>query len=121
MQNAASGHKQDGVTILRVLIAILENLPGQIDSALPVIVGIIVAELKQAFESRTAHNYKSMVLQPLSMALYNNSIATLGIIESEQQTMAVFGHWLQFMSQFKLEFEIRRIVFGLLSIIKTPS
>lgn len=54
------------------------------------------------------------------MALYNNSQATLSIIETEKQTMAVFGSWLGFMSKFKLEFEIRRIVFGLLAILKTP-
>lgn len=34
--------------------------------------------------------------------------------------MAVFANWLNFMKHFKLEFEIRRIVFGLLSILKTP-
>ena len=33
--NQNSVHKQDGVTILRVAIALLENLPGQIDFALP--------------------------------------------------------------------------------------
>ena len=62
-----------------------------------------------------------MILQSISMALYNNSVVTLQIIEQEQQTVTVFGNWLQFMGNFKLEFEIRRIVFGLLSILKTPA
>lgn len=35
-------------------------------------------------------------------------------IEEKQQTFMVFGKWLSFMGKFKLEFEIRRIVFGLL-------
>lgn len=61
-----------------------------------------------------------MVLQSVAMALYNNNVVTLQIIENEQQTIAVFGNWLQFMDNFKLEFEIRRVVFGLLSILKTP-
>ena len=54
------------------------------------------------------------------MAIYNSSLTTLGIIEQEQQTFTVFSNWLSYMSQFKLEFEIRRILWGLLSIIKTP-
>ena len=54
------------------------------------------------------------------MAIYNSSLATLGVIEQEQQTFAVFGNWLGYMSNFKQEFEIRRILFGLLSILKTP-
>lgn len=54
------------------------------------------------------------------MALYNNCGATLAIIEQEQQTFAVFSNWLQFMGKFTLEFEIRRIIFGLLAILKVP-
>ena len=108
--------------ILRVVIAVLENLPGQIDFALPKLVGMLLAENKVAFETvDTPPNFRSMVLQSLSMAIYNSSLTTLGIIEQEQQTFAVFSNWLGFMSEFKLEFEIRRILFGLLSIIKTPA
>ena len=118
--NSNSTHKQDGVTILRVLIAILENLPGQIDMALPSLVGMLLAELKMAFEGSTPSNYKSMLLQTMAMALYNNNVATLAIIENEHQTYAVFGNWLMFMEKFKLEFEIRRIIFGLLAILRVP-
>ena len=118
--NQNSVHKQDGVTILRVVIALLENLPGQIDFALPQLVGMLLAENKVAFENETPPNFRSMVLQSLAMAIYNSSLTTLGIIEQEQQTFTVFSNWLGYMSQFKLEFEIRRILWGLLSIIKTP-
>ena len=54
------------------------------------------------------------------MAIYNSNVTTLRIIEQEQQTFILFSNWLGFMSNFKLEFEIRRIVWGLLSILKTP-
>ena len=118
--NSNGVHKQDGVTIMRVLISIFENLPGQIDSALPHLVGILLAELKLSFENGAPKNYKSMLLQTISMALFNNSVAVLSIFEAEGQTVAVFANWLNFMKHFKLEFEIRRIVFGLLSILKTP-
>lgn len=118
--NHNSIHKQDGVTVLRVVIALLENLPGQIDHALPLLVGMILAENKIAFETECPPNYRSMVLQTISMAIYNSNVTTLRIIEQEQQTFTVFSNWLQYMSKFKLEFEIRRIVWGLLAILKTP-
>ena len=54
------------------------------------------------------------------MAIFNSNSTTLRIIETEKQTIAVFANWLGFMKQFKLEFEIRRIVFGLCAILRTP-
>ena len=60
--NHNSTHKQDGITVLRVVIAMLENLPGQIDHALPLLVGMLLAENKVAFESVCPPNYRSMVL-----------------------------------------------------------
>lgn len=60
--NANGVHKQDGVTILRVLIALFENMPGQMESALPTLVGMLLAELKMAFEGDSPSNYRSMLL-----------------------------------------------------------
>jgi len=118
--NSSSRHMQDGIIVLRVLIAIFENLPGQVEAALPTLVGMLLAELKVAFEGTKPKNFKSMLLQTLAMALYNSNATTLAIIEREQQTYAVFGSWLMFMDKFKLEFEIRRIIFGLLAILRVP-
>lgn len=36
-------------------------------------------------------------------------------------TGALFQAWLSFMPQFKLEFELRRVIFGLISILRCPS
>ena len=33
----------------------------------------------------------------------------------------MFGQWFQFMNNFKRDFELRRIIFGLAAIIKTPA
>ena len=119
--NSHGTHKQDGVTILRVVIAILENLPRQIDHALPHMVGMLLAELKMAFENGPCpKNFKAMLLQSIAMAVFNNNSVTLRIIENEGQTFSLFSNWLGFMQHFKLEFEIRRIVFGLCAILKTP-
>lgn len=122
VMNSQSNHKQDGIAIMRAVIAIFENLPGQIDIALPTIVGMLLAEIKLAFENgaKVPRPYQSMLLQSLAMALFNSNAATLAIIENENQTFFVFSQWLQFMSEFKLEFEIRRIVFGLLALLKVP-
>ncbi len=82
--NSNSQHKQDGITTLRVLVSIFENLCGQIDAALPMLVGMLLAEIKMAFDGKSPQNYKSMLFQTLAMALYNNCGATLAIIEQEQ-------------------------------------
>ena len=119
--NGTSSHKQDGVTILRVVISLFENLPGQMEDALPFLVEILLAEMIQNFENSAPNNYRSMLLQAMSMALFNSSVTTMRKIEEKQQTFMVFGKWLAFMGKFKLEFEIRRIVFGLLSILKMPA
>ena len=79
--NSNSDHKQDGIIILRCLIAIFEALTGMIEQALPSLVGILLAELKMAFETESTKNYKSMLLQTLAMAIYNSPATVLGIIE----------------------------------------
>ena len=82
--NSSSAQKMDGITILRVLITIFESMPGQIEAALPTLVGMLLAEIKMAFENKTNQNYQAMLLQALSMAIYNSSVTTLRIMESEQ-------------------------------------
>lgn len=83
VMNQNSVHKQDGVTILRVMIALFENLVGQIDFALPNMVGMLLAENKVAFENECPPNFRSMIMQSLSMAIYNSNVTTLAIIEQE--------------------------------------
>ena len=43
--NRQSTHKLDGIVVLKVLIAMLENLKGKIDEALPYIIKLCVGEL----------------------------------------------------------------------------
>ena len=119
--NQKGVHKQDGVMILRVVIALFENLVGQIDFALPNLVGMLLAENKVAFESESPPNFRSMILQTLAMAIYNSNATTLAIFEQNQQTFTVFSNMLGYMGNFKQEFEIRRMIWGLLSILRVPS
>lgn len=67
--------------ILRVVIALFENLVGQIDFALPNLVGMLLAENKVAFENDSPPNFRSMILQTLAMAMYNSNVTTLAIFE----------------------------------------
>jgi hypothetical protein len=43
--NSNSSHKVDGITVMKVIIAMLENLKDKIDEALPIIINICVKEL----------------------------------------------------------------------------
>lgn len=61
-----------------------------------------------------------MIVQAIATAFYNNSVATFQILENEKQTMNFFEKWLDMMKSFKLEFEIRRNIFGLIAIMRTP-
>ncbi len=70
--NESSEHQLDGVVLMKVLIAMLENLPGRIDQAVPYILKIILEQLNQ----KLAKNFKSMVVQTLSMCFWYNSALT---------------------------------------------
>jgi len=105
---------------MKLVCCILETFPGQIDNALPSIVGMLLAELHVALSNKCPINYKSMIVQATATAFYNNSILTFQILEKENQTARFFEQWLQMMGGFKLEFELRRIIFGLIAIIRTP-
>ena len=61
--NAAGENKQDGIFAMRIIITLLETYPGMINDTLPSLVGILLAELKKAFdEEHTPSNYRSMLL-----------------------------------------------------------
>ena len=65
---------------------------------MPALVGMLVSEIGAAFANNsTPKDYRSMLLQALAMAFHNSGMATLQIIEAEQQTYLVFSNWLGFM------------------------
>lgn len=61
-----------------------------------------------------------MLLQTIAMCFHYNSPLTFQIMEQGQYTANIFVVWLQNMPYFKHDFEFRRIIFGLTSILKTP-
>lgn len=118
--NSNGVHKLDGINAMKVLIALMENLPGMIDHALPNFIGMLLAELKHAQNTKGPQHYTLMVIQALCGCLFNNCTLALQIIEKEHQTVPFFTALLSFMPNFKREFEIRRILFGLTAIFRSP-
>lgn len=75
--NQNSKHKLDGVSVLKVVVALFENMPGQIDAILPNIVGMLLAELQVILgKKKPVEIYKSMILQCLALAFFNNANVT---------------------------------------------
>jgi hypothetical protein len=77
---------------------------------------VIIDELNTA----QTDNYKSMLLQGIGMCLWYNSILAFHIFEQNNWTEPVFKLLFSMMENFKFDFEIRRILFGLTCILTTP-
>lgn len=74
--NATSEHMLDGICVMKVLIAMLENLGnGQINEALPLIVKVCSDQLNLGVK-KTPKNYISMVVQTLCMCFWYNAHLT---------------------------------------------
>ena len=79
----------DGIVMMKVIIAMLENISGgRIDEALPYILKICVEQL--GLPGKVTKNYLSMVVQTLAMAFWYNSALTFQILEQSQTTVTVF-------------------------------
>jgi hypothetical protein len=89
----------DGVAIMNLLIAILENMQGRVDHALAGIIGVITNELDWVNSKEKGYkNYRLMVLQALAMCFTYNSSLTFEVLESRGITLPVCGAWLKVMN-----------------------
>jgi hypothetical protein len=87
--------KLDGVSVLKVVVTMFENLQGQIDVALPNLVGMLLAELQYlTSKKKPTEQYKSMVLQTLALGFFNNATLMFKILEENQMTIPFFQTWL---------------------------
>jgi hypothetical protein len=72
----------DGVAIMGLIVAILENMQGKLDQDLPQILSLLTGELQFLSSIKTeAKNFKSMILQAISMMFVYNSQATFSLLE----------------------------------------
>lgn len=98
----------------------LENLKGQIDEGMGSLLDLILPDLiQQLGTKKQVPNFVSMLLQTISICFWYNSALTFNILEQKNATVQVFQLWLGFMSKFKKDFELRRVIFGLTSILVT--
>jgi len=114
--NRNSETKQDALVIMKLFIAIVETLRGRIDDFIAFVVQTCMQELQQ----RNPKNAVLMILQTVSMCFWYNSQLTFHVLEQSQMTVPFFASLMKKMSSFKRDFELRRIIFGLASIVGTP-
>ena len=111
----------DGIAVMSVVVAMFENMHNLLDNDLPQLLTYLLEELNhQATLSDPSKQYQSMILQCISMAFTYHSVLIFQWLEQNNQLLPVFQTWFSYMNDFKKDFEIRRIIFGLSAIIKTP-
>ena len=113
-----------------ILLVILENYPGKLDGTLPQLINIIFTELKGSFSSNSKSpvldfdldlDYYGMLWQCMAMCFFNNSRVTLQTLEQGNQFLHLINNWVSFAPKIRLEYELRRNIFGFCSILRTPS
>jgi hypothetical protein len=101
---------------MKIMIAMLENLHGRLDEALPYMLQLAIQELT-ALRPNVAKNFQSMILQFVCMSFWYNTSLTFQILEHNQWTFPVFSRLLKVMPRLSLSFELRRVIFGLAAIV----
>ena len=83
------------------MINLLENIQG-IEATLPNIIEYFIKELNVA----KTPDYKSMLMQGLSICLWYNASATLGALEAMNATSNVLAFMFQIIPTLKQDFEV---------------
>ena len=84
-------------------------------------VGVLCAELQVLSQKKKPdQGLMSMLLQCMALAFYNNAALTFHLLEKNNMTIPVFQTWLGFMPKFTKEWELRRVIFGMQSILRCP-
>ncbi len=102
-----------------MVIALFENLPGQLEQALPNLVGMLLAELSVLIKKKKPNQaYLLMLLQTIAVGFYNSCGSVFAVLESNGMTQTVMQQWLLHMKHFKKEAELRRVLFGLAAVAR---
>lgn len=96
-----------------LIIGLLENLHGRIDTSISNIMELLVTEI-QKVEDRCV---KLLIIQAISMCFAYNPALTFQIIEEKQWTQGVFQILFDALPSAKYDFEIQRLTLGLIAII----
>jgi Importin, protein involved in nuclear import len=95
-------------------ITLIENYVNEIDDIVRFILDKSIFHLPKA----KSIMMKKMFIQIISMCLWYNTALTLSHLENKQATEYVFKSWIELFPSFKHDFELRRLLFGLASILR---
>ena len=94
---------------------------GKLDEDLPELLVFLADELNHLYIAMDCWEaYQSMVLQGFTMAFAYNSNLVFQWLTSTGMTEDVLRVWFGFMRNFEKAFELRRVIFGLSAILRSP-
>ena len=96
-----------------LIVSLLENLYGKIDGYIGHIIELLVGELQNTSETTS----QLLLIQAISMWFTYNPALTFSIIEEKQWTQSIFEIWFDALPKARWDFEIKRMILGLTSII----
>lgn len=112
----------DGIAIVNIIVAMFENMHGKLDNDLPQLLTFLLDELNHKHTlSYPSKPYELVLLQAISMSFtYNSRLVFQWLSSKTEMLQVVFSSWFAFIPYFKEAHELRRCIFGLCAIMKTP-
>ncbi len=105
----------------QIFISMLECLRGQIDGHIPRLLELIVRQLERNHKE-SDRRVRSMLLQVIAMLLYYSTPLVLSLLgQQEGLTEKIFDQLHKHLIGFKLDFEMRRALFGLTAVLISDS
>eukprot|EP00826_Nyctotherus_ovalis_P005627 TRINITY_DN1127_c0_g1_i16.p1 TRINITY_DN1127_c0_g1~~TRINITY_DN1127_c0_g1_i16.p1 ORF type:complete len:481 (+),score=165.40 TRINITY_DN1127_c0_g1_i16:73-1515(+) len=107
-------HEAESVLAIKLILSMLEALKGRLGLYFATIMRIILNELSMAKKSV----YRKILIQALVMCYWNSLENTLSILEAVGTTEATLAMILDESETFTKNFEIRRLLYGLTTLIE---
>ena len=108
--------REASVSAMKLIGTVLENCFGKVDDSLADFIQIIYSELENKPSSKV---YKSSILQTFAMCFVYNTNLTYICLEELGYTEYMLRSLFSNINNFKKTFEIRRVLYGFSSIIRS--
>jgi len=106
----------DTVHAIRLIIVLFDTFKGKLDNYLELFIKFIAEQLKMA----KAIYAKLILIQTISTFFIYNPINTINILETLKLTMPIFEAWFLYIKNMQFDFELKRTLMGLASILLIP-
>lgn len=117
LETVQKGGNKDKMAILEtLLITLVENNFGGIDSLIPNILTFSINELKGSLDHA---RLRLINLEVILMCFFYNSTLVLQLLESQNLTDSILSLLLQNISLFKADYEKQRLMLGLIKLLET--